>query len=104
MSLGKSIGIGMVGALLQMGVDVDRVDWERQTLYITVPKDCDEYHGFGAIKSPETLASNIKRMMRELGVMKKCVCKYRVKDVYWTHEMGRINLENNSERLESLFT
>lgn len=103
MSLGKSIGIGMVGVLLQMGVDVNKVDWDRQTLYITVPKDCDEYHSVGAIKSPEILARSIKRMMEELGVMNKCICKYRVKDVYWTHEMGRVNFENNKDSLMSLF-
>lgn len=101
MNLGKSMGIGMLGAFLHMGVDIDKIDWNNSTLYITVPKESYDY-GLGKIDSPKSLAESIKKYFIDMNIIKDCKCKYRTRDVLWTKEMGEANFKNNIHGLMEL--
>ena len=98
-SMGKAMFLGMIGAFLQDGIEINNINWETQTMYITVPKQSYTYEfsirNGGAITSPESFASQIKKKFNELGIFKNGKVKYRVKDIYWTKEMGEKNYNEN---------
>lgn len=94
--LGRAASIGMIGAFLKMGVNIIKVDYDNQIMYISVPRDSYEYYTEGAVKSPETLAKNIKRVLIMLNVFdENCKIKYKIRDEEWTKEMGEENYKKN---------
>lgn len=96
---GKEMALGIIGAFLQMGLNIDKIDWETETLYITIPERSYDYEfsakNGGAVVSPEALARRIKETSNEMGIFKNGKVKYRTKDIYWTKEMGEENYKNN---------
>lgn len=99
---GKAIFSGIMGAFLKDGIDINKIDWATETMYITVPKLSYSYEisirDGGAIISPETCASQIKKKFHEMGIFKNGNVKYRVKDIYWTKEMGEKNFNENIDK------
>lgn len=104
MSFGRNILMGMMGAYLKEGLDIDKLDLDNHVLYITVPKSSDTYDGPGAITSPETFAKRIKETWIEMGIFPKDKGKvfYKIKDVHWTVEMGEENYKKNKDKVLNL--
>lgn len=98
-STSKAIFSGIMGAFLKDGIDINKIDWETETMYITVPSQSYTYefsiNNGGAIVSPETCARRIKETFHEMGIFQNGKVKYRVKDIYWTKEMGEKNFKEN---------
>lgn len=95
MSIGKEVTEGMMGAFLMDGVEIQRIDFDNNVLYILIPRDSYSY-GRGEIKCAEDYAKNIKRVFIELGIFDiNCSVRYKVKDIYWTKEMGDKNFNEN---------
>ena len=105
MSTSKNIFIGMIGAFLLDGVEINKVDTSTGTWYITVPNKSeiyDENRGKnGAVVSADTMASSIKRMMKDICGM-DCNVKYRVRDIRWTRDMGRENYNRNIGKVRAM--
>ena len=103
MSLGKNIVQGMMGAYLMDGIDIDKIDWDKHILYITLPKKSYSYERSEKIKCAEDYAKRIKEMWIEIGIFPKdCVVKYKIKDIIWTKEMGDKNYEENKNKILNL--
>lgn len=99
MSLGKNILQGMMGAYLMEGVDIDKIDWDNHILYLTLPKESYSYRT-GKIHNAKDFAKRIKETWIEMRIFPKdCTVKYKIKDIYWTKEMGDINYNNNKDRV-----
>jgi hypothetical protein len=97
---GRAASIGMLGAFLKMGVNILKVDFNNQTIYISVPRDNYEYYTDGEIKSPETLAKGVKRLLIMLNVFdNNCKVKYKIRDEEWTKEMGEENYKKNLNKM-----
>lgn len=84
MNLGKMMLFGM----WSMGVKIDCVSKERNTVYISVPKESVYYNS--TIKTPQDLAHSIKEKV--LG--SKFKVKYRVRDENWTAEKRKQAIDN----------
>ena len=93
---------GLLGAFLYEGVDIDKIDEENCTIYISIPKDSDSFKRTGSIDNAKQYASNIKRILSQLS-SQDIKIKYKLKDVYWTKEMGDENFERNKYRLKNLY-
>lgn len=105
MSLGRSVAVGMLGAFLTMGVEIESIDMDNYVLTISVPKDSYEYHKETnkAYKDPESLAKRLKTIFIDMGIFpKECTVRYRVKDVIWTKEMGENNYNQHFHKISSL--
>ncbi len=100
-NIGKEVTAGLMGAFLMEGVEIQKIDFDNSILYILLPRDSYSY-GTGEIKCAEDYAKNIKRTFIELGIFdRNCLVRYKVKDIYWTREMGDKNFnENIGEVLE----
>lgn len=100
-NIGKEVTAGLMGAFLMEGVEIQKIDFDNSILYILLPRDSYSY-GTGEIKCAEDYAKNIKRTFIELGIFDmNCLVRYKVKDIYWTREMGDKNFnENIGEVLE----
>lgn len=40
---GKEMVLGIIGAFLRMGLDVDKIDWATETMYIAIPERSYDY-------------------------------------------------------------
>lgn len=94
-SMGKEVVEGLMGAFLMEGVEIQKIDFDNSILYILLPRDSYSY-GRGEIKCAEDYAKNIKRVFIELGIFDtNGSIRYKVKDIYWTKEMGDKNFNEN---------
>ncbi len=98
-STGKAIFSGIIGSFLQDGIDINKIDWETETMYITLPAQSYRYdickNNETILTSPENYAKRIKETFHEMGIFQNGKVKYRVKDIYWTKEMGEKNFKEN---------
>ena len=102
MSLGKSILQGIIGSFLLEGIEVNKLDFDNQVLYLTIPEKSYSFNT-EKIKCAADYARRIKEIWIGMGIFSQnCTVKYKTKDVYWTREMGEKNYEENKYHVMNL--
>lgn len=99
MGLSRSIVQGMMGAYYLMGVDIIKFDDDNSTLYISLPKESHEYMSNpNQIFTVHTFANRIKQTLSEM-TKKEIKIKYKIRDEYWTKEMGEANYQKHKNNI-----
>ncbi len=102
MSLGKNILRGIIGAFLMDGVEVKRLDTEKQILYLVLPERSYAYNT-DTIKCAQDYAKRVKETWIKSGIFtRNCTVKYKTKDIHWTREMGDKNFRDNENCILNL--
>lgn len=80
------IGFAIMAGFTSMGVSVDKIDKETNTVYFSLPKESCDYNK-GNIKNAEDLANSIKEKFIDAGYFgENAKMKYRISDMVWTEE------------------
>ena len=106
-SRGEAIYIGMMGCFLQQGLVINKLDIDKQQLYITIPDKSYVYDeaiaNASRLQSAEDFAKRVKEIFIEMGIFKDtCTVKYRTINGYWTKEDGTKNYNENIHKYTSL--
>lgn len=98
MNLKMQMWLGLTGAFIMSGVDIECVDWEKEILRIIIPKRNYEWERSDVkIKTPEDYAKSVKDKIHAMGIFKNGRVLYKVKDVYWTKAMSEKAWQNFKE-------
>lgn len=99
-SLGKDLGIGFIGMLLQDGVEIVKFIEQPCELYLKVPEDSWAYHrredNDALIRDANSYVKRIKEMLIETYKLPTDLrVFYNTYSSYYTREMGEANFKQH---------
>ena len=96
----NAMGIGIICELYRDGIIIDKFDTDNNIIYLSVPKTSYVYE-MGNANNAEDFVKNIKTLFASF--LNDIKIKYKTRDIYWTNEMGNKSLEENKEKIISMF-